>query len=137
MGDSEQTPSPSGPTGAVPPPPAPKKSRLWLWIILGIVAVLVIAAIVLTGIVFGGGSEVPDLAGLSTAQATVVLEDAGLVLGRTVYTVELPEGTKEGEIVGQLPAAGTQVEGLRQTWSWRRGRASRPEPRRDDVRRRR
>ncbi len=71
---------------------------------------LVIAAIVLTGVVFGGGSEVPDLAGLSVDQATAVLEDEGLALGRIVYTVELPEGTKEGEIVGQLPAAGTQAE---------------------------
>jgi beta-lactam-binding protein with PASTA domain len=48
--------------------------------------------------------------GLHIDDATASLEEAGLTLGRQVYTSELPEGAEEGEVVGQLPSAGTQVE---------------------------
>jgi beta-lactam-binding protein with PASTA domain len=81
-----------------------------LWIILGIAAALVVAAIVLIGVRFGGGVEVPDLAGLSVPEATSVLEEVGLVFGRAVYTDGLPTGVDEGDIVGQLPPAGTRAE---------------------------
>jgi eukaryotic-like serine/threonine-protein kinase len=91
-------------------PPSGKKSRWWLWTIVGIVAALVIAAIVLTGVLFGGGVEVPDLAGLSSPEASAALDEAGLVLGTVVYTVGLPPGTEENTVVGQLPPAGRRVE---------------------------
>jgi beta-lactam-binding protein with PASTA domain len=98
------------PLPAPPAPPAKKKSRLWLWIVIAIVAVLVIAAIVLVANLFGGGSEVPNLAGLSLSDATTTLDKAGLELGEVVYTTELPAGAKDGEVVGQLPPAGEQVD---------------------------
>ncbi len=122
MGDSENTsgleagrpaavpPAPALPEATTPCPPATNRSRRWLWIVLGIAAALVIAAVVLIGFRFGDGAEVPDLAGLSVAEATSALEDVGLVLGRAVYTAGLPTGADEGDIVGQLPAAGARAE---------------------------
>jgi serine/threonine-protein kinase len=108
------TPEEQAPASAPPPasvsPHGGRQSRLSLWILLGIVAVIVIAAIVLTGTLFGGGSEVPDLTGLSMSEATAALENAGLLLGKIVYTQGLPTASKEGDIVGQMPPAGKQVE---------------------------
>jgi len=117
MGDPGNTsgfeadrPSVAPPVPSAPPSPAADRSRRWLWIILGIAAALVVAAIVLIGVRFGGGVEVPDLAGLSVPEATSVLEEVGLVFGRAVYTDGLPTGVDEGDIVGQLPPAGTRAE---------------------------
>lgn len=105
---SPATPTP--PEAATPPPPAKDRSRRWLWIVLGVAAALVIAAIVLIAVRFGDGAEVPDLAGLSVPEATSVLEEVGLVFGKAVYTDGLPAGVDEGDIVGQLPPAGMQAE---------------------------
>jgi eukaryotic-like serine/threonine-protein kinase len=117
MDDSENTSglepgrSPAAPPApAAPPSPAADRSRRWLWIILGIAAALVVVAIVLIGVRFGGGVEVPDLAGLSVPEATSALEAVGLVIGDAVYTDGLPTGVVEGDIVGQLPPAGAQAE---------------------------
>ncbi len=117
MGDSGNTSGfeagrPSGvpPEATTPPQPAKNRSRRWLWVVLGIAAALVVAAIVLIGVRFGNSAEVPDLAGLSVPEATSALEEVGLVFGRAVYTDGLPTGVDEGDIVGQLPPAGTQAE---------------------------
>jgi beta-lactam-binding protein with PASTA domain len=103
-------PSAAPPAPSAPPSPEADRSRRWLWIILGIAAALVVAAIVLIGVRFGGGVEVPDLAGLSVPEATSALEEIGLVFGEAVYTDGLPTGVDEGDIVGQLPPAGAQAE---------------------------
>ena len=103
-------PSAVPPAPVAPPPPAKNRSRRWLWVVLGIAAALVVAAIVLIGVRFGNGAEVPDLAGLSVPEATSALEEVGLVFGRAVYTDGLPTGVDEGDIVGQLPPAGAQAE---------------------------
>ena len=117
MGESGNTsgfeagrPASAPPAPSAPPRPEKERSRRWLWIVLGIVVALVIAAIVLIAVRFGSGVEVPDLAGLSVPEATSVLEKVGLVIGKVVYTDGLPTGIDEGDIVGQLPPAGTQAE---------------------------
>ncbi len=108
----------SEPSGSAPPPAAPasstpppeKGSRLWLWILLGIVVVLVIVAIVLTVALKGGKAEVPSLAGLSLTEGVAELEAAQLRLGEVTYTSDVPAGTEQGQIVSQKPAAGEAVD---------------------------
>jgi beta-lactam-binding protein with PASTA domain len=107
----EQTTMTSG-SGSPPQEPytaadAPaKKGPLWLWIILGIVAVIVIIVVVL---LLTGGSNVavPDLKGLTTADATTKLTGASLSVGKTSLRAEA--GATDGTVLESVPAAGTKV----------------------------
>lgn len=94
---------------ATPPPPEKKGGHLWLWIVGGLLAAIVIVAIIL-GMTRDRTVEVPDLAGLGLPEAVAALTDADLRLGEVTYTSQIPAGMKEGQTVAQDPAAGTDVE---------------------------
>ena len=96
------------PIGAAPPPEK-KGGHLWLWIVGGILAAIVIVAIVL-GVTRDRMVEVPDLTGLTLPQAVTALSDADLRLGDVSYTSQVPAGMEEGQTVAQDPAAGTEVD---------------------------
>ena len=87
---------------------APKKKRpIWLWIIIGLVAVIAIIVIVL--LLTGGGKvAVPDLKGLTAAEATQKLTDASLKVGKT--TLRADAGATEGTVLESSPTAGTKVD---------------------------
>jgi beta-lactam-binding protein with PASTA domain len=116
----EQADMPVDETGLVPPPgpvppapphvPPPKKaSRAWLWILLGVIAALIVVAIVLIATLPADTTQVPDLKGLSLTDGVAALEGAGLKLGRVAYIFELPAGIEEGQIVSQKPVAGGET----------------------------
>jgi serine/threonine-protein kinase len=92
------------------PPPEKKKSHLWLWILLGVFLLLVIAGVVVAGVLRSNAADVPDLEGLSVSQAVRALNEVELELGKVDYTSEVPPGFEEGQVVSQDPAAGEQVD---------------------------
>lgn len=96
-------------------PVAENKSTLaTIAVALGISALLILIAFVIFSM-FGQGpiddryTNVPDLSGLSYAEAKTVLEEKGLTLSNNVlYT--LTEDISAGKIVSFSPVFGTQVE---------------------------
>jgi eukaryotic-like serine/threonine-protein kinase len=95
------------------PPPQRPRSKAWIW---GL-AVLVLA-IVAVAAVWAMGREdtapttlvtVPDVTGMTAAKAGSVLQEAGLKAG-DVVEVQSTAGPA-GTVVGQDPAAGTEVDG--------------------------
>ena len=89
-------------------PPEESPSRMWWWIV-GIAAV----ALVL-GLVFGlnrcGTVEVPNLEGMTVAEASAELADAGLTLGVVTASSEETPDAEEGTIIAQDPSAGDEVD---------------------------
>lgn len=87
---------------------APAKSTpSWVW--AAIVAALVVAGL-LAAFLLGGGAkvDVPDVLGLSQAEAIQVIEDAGLVA--RVTQAEQSSGEATDTVVSQNPPAGTEVD---------------------------
>lgn len=91
-----------------------KSTLATIAVALGISALLILIAFVIFSM-FGQGpiddryTNVPDLSGLSYAEAKTVLEDKGLTLSNNVlYT--LTEDIPAGKIVSFSPVFGTQVE---------------------------
>lgn len=83
-----------------------RTARRWvLYISLAILAVGVVAAAVA---ILGGGVPVPDVVGKTQADATKVLEDAGLKVG-TITRVHDPEAAA-GIVLLQDPGAETDVD---------------------------
>lgn len=104
------TPGEGGTTWSAPPPPPKTKSLLWLWVLLGVFLVLVVAVVVTLGVLRNNGVDVPDLRGMTVAEAVRVLEGVGLELGEATYSPDAPAGVIEGQIIGQEPTAGKEVE---------------------------
>lgn len=113
---------------------APKRSLLWLWILLGVLALALLAgglwlsnqdddvSKVLVGIVAtetveptstetaestaSATAQVPDVVGMSQKDAEAALKDAGFVpLATKVTTGDTPAG----DVVAQIPAADTEL----------------------------
>jgi len=97
----------SAATGAEAPATGPPK-RTGLWVVLGIVAVVLLAAIVLAT-ANRNATAVPELAGLTFAEAQQELAEASLVLGRVSYQPEIPAGVEQGTVVAQSPGAGERA----------------------------
>jgi len=89
---------------------APKKRSPWLWVALAAAAVVAIVALIL---IFGGGDSskntiaVPNVVGMTQAEAQQVLEDEGLKTGE-VTEKEVAE-TEPGTVLSQDPTVGTEV----------------------------
>lgn len=111
-----EAPSPSVPAGVVfaQEPNArslaaapPKKSMLWLWVVLGLVAAALVAYFVFSG----GGSakevEVPSVVGGTVEQADTALQEVGLVLGRESQVQT--DAAEPGTVVTQTPAPGEML----------------------------
>ena len=87
-----------------------KKGKGWLWALLALIAVAVAAyALFFTG---GESVVVPDLTGMTVAEAETALTDADLALGRE--TEEATDEVEPGLVISQDPEEGESVsEGSR------------------------
>lgn len=98
---------PMEPLPADEPMPAPRE-HVWWWIAGGsFVALLVIVAVFVGWMRFGRPVAVPDVKGTQSAQATQILNDAGLVLG--AVSEQATDGVAPGEVISQKPGAGQKV----------------------------
>jgi beta-lactam-binding protein with PASTA domain len=99
------------PTTAAAPVAIPEKKKLiWPWIVAGVVLLALLA---------GGGYwyysqsqnnvAVPNLTGMTPAQATAALNAAQLQLGTVSNTQSVQTGTPPGSVVQQVPAAGAKA----------------------------
>lgn len=100
---SFEKPEPTGPV--VKPPPADKKPFPW-WIVAVAVVVLLIGG-GLTAFLLSG-HKVPEVAGMTVADATAALEKAGLVRGDLVN--ESVEGKAAGTVLRTDPTEQTKVD---------------------------
>ena len=96
---------PARPAPAASTPPEEKKTNPWLWIAIGLIVVIVAAAIYL---LVGQNVTVPDVIGKSQTTATQELNDAGLKLGDVATVAD--ENVAPGQVVEQDPTAGASVK---------------------------
>lgn len=97
-----------GPTVTIAVPEAAPPSRKFpLWIIPVIVAVLAVIALLVFLLTRPKTVGVPDVVGLSQAEATAELERVGLRIGRILP--ETSASTPNGRVVRSEPAAGSNV----------------------------
>ncbi len=100
-------------SAVVQPLPVKPRSKAWLWVV-GLFVVLAAAlAIAWAAGAFDSGAvpetvEVPDVTGMTQARAASALQEAGLTPGEVTEVQR--EGGVAGTVVGQTPAAGTEVD---------------------------
>ncbi|HEY7858681.1 MAG TPA: Stk1 family PASTA domain-containing Ser/Thr kinase [Candidatus Nanopelagicales bacterium] len=92
---------------------APRKRSPWAWVGIAVgVAVVATAAVILGKMLFGTPAveqvAVPQLQGLTVAQATTALSQAGLVLGH--QTPEASADVPKDAIISQNPPFGQQID---------------------------
>lgn len=95
-------------TGPLPAPP-PQKRKLWP-ILLGAAVVLALLAALAISWATGNSADVPDLSGLTLAEATAALQEAQLGLGDVTYQPDPPQDAELGTVIGQTPAAAERVK---------------------------
>ena len=115
-GEATQVISRPQPTSVLPPqerdPGSPRKA--WVGALLAIVVMALLAAgayLAVTMLTDDGGGEmvaVPDLVGLTRAQAQQELDDAGLLMGER--TRRASDDVPAGRVIEQKPPADRQVE---------------------------
>ena len=95
---------------ATPPEPVPSQAnRRPLFIGIGAAAAVVVLALVAFLIVGAvSKAEVPDVAGLTAAEAATALEEAGLSAGSTSEVFD--DAVPTGSVVSQVPSAGAEVD---------------------------
>ena len=94
---------------AGPPPAQPHKRKVWAYVLVGVVAALLIGALIWS-VVARNSTDVPDLRGLTLAQATASLNNAQLSLGEVTYQPDPPQGAELGTVIGQTPEAAARVQ---------------------------
>ena len=90
-----------------------KKGRTLGYVLLGIavLAVFVVAALIARSALGGSGADqvqVPDVTGLSVAEASAALKAEGLTLG--TQTQQASDTVPEGRVIDQSPESDTQVD---------------------------
>ncbi|MDZ4168652.1 MAG: PASTA domain-containing protein [Coriobacteriia bacterium] len=85
----------------------PKKSLLWLWVVLGVIAAALVAFFLFSRGTAGPEVEVPTVVGVTVEQAEATLTEAGFVLGRE--SQEETDAAEPGTVVAQTPAAGEML----------------------------
>ena len=90
-----------------------KKGRTLGYVLLGIavLAVFVVAALIARSALGGSGADqvqVPDVTGLSVAEASAALKTEGLTLG--TQTQQASDTVPEGRVIDQSPESDTQVD---------------------------
>ncbi len=90
-----------------------KKGRTLGYVLLGIavIAVFVVAALIARSALGGSGADqvqVPDVTGLSVAEASAALKAEGLTLG--TQTQQASDTVPEGRVIDQSPESDTQVD---------------------------
>jgi eukaryotic-like serine/threonine-protein kinase len=94
------------PAGPPPePPPAGDGRRRWRWVILGVLAVALVALAV-WALTRPGHTTVPSVIGQDVDSATATLEDAGFDVDTDEFQRREPPGT----VIEQDPRAGEQAE---------------------------
>ncbi len=83
-------------------------SRRRTWIIVLIVVVAAAAGVAAWLLLSGGGVTVPDVTGKSQADATQLLEGAGLTVGKVTPAAD--QNAAAGTVTAQDPAAGVKVD---------------------------
>ncbi len=98
------------PAAAAAPVVEKKKTPIWPWIVIGLI---VLAALAGLGYWWWSSSQntvaVPNLSGMTAAQATTALNSAQLLLGTVSNTQQVQAGTAAGAVVQQDPAAGAKT----------------------------
>ena len=93
-------------------PPQKPRGRAWIWIVaLVVIALAALAAAWALGAFGSGGADavkVPDVTGMTAAEAGTTLAEAGLTTGKItqVQSTEGPEGT----VVSQSPGGGEKAD---------------------------
>jgi beta-lactam-binding protein with PASTA domain len=103
----------AAPAAAAAAPRAEKKGTpAWVWWMLGILGILVVAGIVLAIVLTGGGGEetvaVPNVVGLTEDEARQALDDAGLKMQKEDSYIT-SENQPTGVVVSQDPAQGSSA----------------------------
>ena len=86
----------------------PAKSRAWLWALLAVLLVAIVAAVLLFAKQGSGEVAVPDVVGQQQAAAQQAITSAGLDVG-TITTIP-SETLPEGEVTSETPRPGTTVK---------------------------
>ncbi len=84
---------------------AAKKSTAWMWVVGAVVAVIL--AFLAFYFLLGGTAAVPDVVGLTQAEATEAIVAAGFVVGDVVPAD--PGDSEAGTVLEQSPAKGEQA----------------------------
>lgn len=84
------------------PAVVPKARPVWSWAFVA----AALAVIIGLGALIAFTSPVPNLTGLSRAQAQQRLSDADLKLGEVIYRQPVPTGVREGAVIEQSPSPG-------------------------------
>jgi serine/threonine-protein kinase len=88
---------------------APKKTSPWLWVGLAVAALAIIVALI---VIFSGGKTeavaVPNVVGMTQAEAESALEAKGLAVGK--ITEKQVADTEPGTVLTQDPIVGTEVD---------------------------
>lgn len=123
MSDEERTTVLGGPirTGPVRPPPPPmepeeprnRRALAFVLLGLGVIAIFVIAALIISNALAGGGGgaekvSVPPLVGKTEAEARTALEDANLKLGTTSRQESTAE--QKDKVIAQAPTQGARLD---------------------------
>ena len=93
-------------------PATAKKSGVsaWVWVMLGLVALLVLGVGAAWALgVFSGGVAVPNVVGKPLAQAAATITGAGLRVGKVSYSGSSVAGIADGSIMSQNPTAGSKI----------------------------
>lgn len=86
--------------------PEPKQNRWWIWLIA-----IVLLAAAIAGVYFAyqnTGNTVPDVTNKPLAEAKLLLEDAGFVIGEV--TEENDDKVLPGSVIRQTPSAGAPMK---------------------------
>jgi serine/threonine-protein kinase len=87
----------------------PRRSRAWVWVLVVLaVAVAAMLGAWALGVFDEDRVTVPSVVGLTEGEATVEIEDAGLVVGEV--SGEASDTVPEGSVISQDPGAGASVE---------------------------
>jgi beta-lactam-binding protein with PASTA domain len=84
-----------------------KKSLMWLWILIAVLAVAAIAAAAFMWL--NRTSAVPDVVQMTQPDAQTAIIAAGFKVGR-VETTQTAEASEVGKVVAESPTPGTQVK---------------------------
>jgi serine/threonine-protein kinase len=97
------------PVAAAAPVPEKKRSLMWLWLLLGALALLLIGGGAYWYVTQQNTVAVPNLKGQSLVQATATLNALGLAPGTIGYTNTVDSAVPAGAVETQDPAANARV----------------------------